>query len=294
MKQQPTLVDSIFIGDRVVDVCGAIGVYCKAMVTGTVPMIEERYPFSRQLECVLCIMGEKRSCLYHAAKSLNTGHIVLENSGEETNPAAMAGELRERGYSVDVIDFTGPVREALRQAGALFAREEMAEKRASRYEKELEEARAAMPRNLDMRVLVLMGLSHPRRPESYLLAELPGGDADELILKPGGCVSVGEALAENGPMGLGFAKLDGLDALAEAAPDMIALVCDASVGQQALHRALLANPALASVPALARQAIFSLPSCSQGAPVGIPGVMRRWTQALAAASQNTATGGTSA
>ena len=282
MKLQPTMADSVFIGDKVVDVCGAVGVYCKAMSTGTVPMIEERYPFSRHMECVLCIMGEKRKLLHYTAKKMSINHIVLENNGSTANPANMADELVDHGYSVDVIDFNGSVSDAIRQAGVIYSRDKLAEKRAAQYEKELEEAQSLMPRDLNKKVLVLMGLSHKNYDRSFLMVENSGGDADELVLKPTGCVSVGDNVATGDTVGLGFTVVDSLEGLDVAAPDVIALLGDAYVPQLTLKKMIAADPDLLKVPAFANQAIFVLPDCSSGAPVKIPGAMLRWAEALGA------------
>ena len=281
MKQQPTLSNSIFIGDKVVDVCSAIGVYCKAMSTSTVPMIEERYPFSKQMECTLCIMGEKRKLLYYTAKKLNINHIVLEENASKPNPAAMADELTALGYTVDIINFNGPLQEAIRQAGAIFGREKIAEQRASQYEKEMAKALPLMPQALNKRVLVLMGLSHKYLDNTYLLVETSGGDADKLILKPTGCFSVGDELAKGDKDGLGVTVIDNLSCLGAANPDIIALLGDPYIPQLAIKRQLAATPKLAEIPAIANQSIFHLPDCSPGAPVNIPNVMRRWAEALA-------------
>lgn len=279
-KKYPEMMDSIFIGDKAVDVCGALGVYCKAMSTGQVPMIEERYPFSNQMECTHCIATAKRKLLYYTAKKMNINHIVLEKSGGEFDPADMADELRELGYQIDVLDFTESVSVAVRKAGEIFDRQRIAEKVVEKYEREMEEVQAAMPVQLGKRVLVLMGLDNHHGPDTYLLAEQPGGDVDEHILKPSGCTSVGEYVAGDGSSGLGFTVLKNLDNLYEANPDVIALLCDSFVGQTALHKALAADPKLSELPAIKNQEVFSLPLCSPGVPLELPDAMRRWIKAL--------------
>lgn len=280
MKKYPELANSIFIGDKVVDVCGALGVYCKAMSTGKVPMIEEKYPFSHQMECTHCIATAKRKLLYYTAKKMNVNHIVLEKSGGEFDPADMADELRELGYDVDVLDFTESVSAAVLKAGKIFDRERIAEKVVEEYERDMKEIQEAMPAELGKRVLVLMGLANFNRPDMYLLAEQPGGDVDECVLKPSGCTTVGDCVAGDGSSGLGFTVLESLDNLQEANPDVIALLCDSYVGQTFLHKALIENPKFAALPAIENQKIFTLPSCSSGAPLEIPEAIRRWIEVL--------------
>lgn len=279
MQRQPGMVDSIFIGDRVVDVCASIDIYCKAMSTGIVPMIETRYPFSLQMECTLCIMGDKRALLHRTAQKNGLTHVVLEETDSAVNPASMAEELSGQGFVVDVIDFKQGVAGAIRQAGSIFNRQKIAEKRAAQYEKELAEARGMLPRKRQLRVLVLMGLSHHKRRGDYLLVERSGGDVDASVLQPAGCVSVGDHLAQGQWADLGFTLIDTLDALDEAAPDMIALLGDTFVPQKFLQH-YSATHCESTVPALRNHAVFTLPDCSLGAPVAIPDALQRWTAAL--------------
>jgi len=283
MKMYPTLADSIFIGDRVVDVCGELGVYCKAMSTGIIPMIEEVYPFSHQMECTACIATAKRKLLYYTAKKMNVNHIVLEKSGGHLDPADMADELREQGYQIDIVDFTHSVSEAVRQAGELYDRQKLADKVIKRYESSMETALAGLPKDLDKRVLVLMGMSNFEVGAEYLLAEQSGGDVDEYILKPTGCTTVGEHVRGEGSTGLGFTVIDDLEKLGDANPDFIAFLCDSYIPQKAVHKALKANPELADVPAIRDRAFFSLPHCSSGAPLKIPDGIIRWSDALRSA-----------
>ncbi|MUM76735.1 hypothetical protein GKC30_03695 [Pseudodesulfovibrio sp. F-1] len=280
MKNMPIMVNSIFIGDKVVDVCSAIGIYCKAMSTGAVPMIETRYPFSKQMECTLCIMGQKRKLLYSTAKRLETKHIVLEKSGDSNSPSQMSQELRELGYTVDILDFTQSVSAAILQAGEIFGRKKIALERADTYEKEMTKAQDAMPKSLGKKVLVLMGLSHRKASDTYLLVENSEGDIDNLILRPAGCISSGDDLAKGDIRGMGFTVINTLEGLESVAPDVIALLGDTFVPQMAIRRLLVSNPAASHIPAIANQAVFSLPHCSPGAPVSIPESMQRWAEAL--------------
>jgi ABC-type Fe3+-hydroxamate transport system substrate-binding protein len=282
MSKGPTLYNSIFIDDNVADVARALGCYAKAMVGGQVPMVETAFPFAKQLECILCVMGPKRKLLYSAYRRMNISSVVIAHTDSDPNPASIAPELRENGLNVEVIDFTKGVPHAIREAGRVFEREKAAEKLAVAYERDMESVYADQPM-LGRRVLVLLGITNPQRPERYLLLETPGCYLDQSILAPLGCVNAGAAQVSPDTEIVmdGIQIIDGPLDLAAMRPDTIALTGDPLVGQRALRDAVAANPHLRDcVPALKKYEVYSLPHCCSAEPLRFPETFRLWKEAL--------------
>lgn len=285
MKRGPSLLNTIFVGDRVADVARSLGCYPKAMVGGQVPMIETEYPFVCQLDCVLCIMGAKRKMLLNAYRKMDIDYVVLERTGGDPDPSGMAAELEAEGLAVRVLDFTRGLEHAIAEAGGIFGREKEAVKVAAEYGRQLEAAQANLPRP-GKRVLVLLGISRPGAgaQERYLLAETPGGFVDTALLAPLGCENVAGPLlspTEETVMG-GIQLLREFKGLEEANPDAIALTGDPLVGLLALRDFAREHPGQAArIPALRDHAVYALPHCCDANPMSYPHSLALWGQALA-------------
>ncbi|NJB67898.1 ABC-type Fe3+-hydroxamate transport system substrate-binding protein [Desulfobaculum xiamenense] len=282
MLSGPTLLNSIFVGDRVADVARALGCYPKAMIGGQVPMVERAYPFAEQLECILCVMGPKRKLLYKAYEKMGIEYVVLENSGDEPNPASIAPELEAKGLRARTIDFTHGIPHAIEEAGRVFGREKAAAKLLRTYEKDIATIDAPQPA-LGKRVLVLLGIANPEFSRRFLLIEAPGCHLDDVVLRPLGCENVGQPLIDPDREIVmeGVQTIEGPLLLEKIAPDVIALTGDALTGQLAIREALARCPSLAhSVPALKNQAVYALPHCCSAEPLSHPANFGIWKEAL--------------
>jgi ABC-type Fe3+-hydroxamate transport system substrate-binding protein len=282
MKQGPKLLPVIFIGDRVADVARALGCYPTAMIGGQIPMIEKEFPFARQLECVLCVMGSKRKILLHAYKKMQIEYVVIENTKDSPNPASIAPELEAQGLKVAVLDFTRGMEQAIHDAGRIFNMPKKAEKVASDYKVSLEQSLANLPQ-LGKRVVTLLGISNPQRSDSFLLAETPGGYIDSAVLGPLGCINAaGPMLSSTEETVMdGIQLLRSFTGLEEANPDVIALTGDPLVGQRALRSFVQKHPeTAATIPALKKLEIYALPHCCSANPMEYPQALALWKQAL--------------
>lgn len=290
MHTNPQLCNAIFIGDSVLDVGHALGFYPKALIGGQVPLSEKDFPFIRHLECILCVMGPKRKLLLKAYKNIGIERVIIENSNSNPNPASIADALREDGLTVDILDFTQGMDSLFRQAGQIFDCPERAKRVAQKYATAHEDFHQTK-KQLNKRIVVLLGLSRFRSDEHFLLLETPNSYLDHMVLGPLGCSNVGAPLMQEDAM----VALDGiqnittiktLDNLAEAKPDIIALTGDASVGLAALYQATKQNPSLMDeVPALSEHAVFALPHCCSALPASLPYIQKEWANTLSGRSR---------
>jgi len=72
-----------------------------------------------------------------------------------------------------------------------------------------------------------------------------------------------------------------LDGLIKAKPDVIIMTGDAFAVQKVLSAQAKSNPALAMVPAIRNQAIYSLSFYADSSVIEYPAILRQWTVALA-------------
>ncbi len=286
----PQLCNAIFIGDSVLDVGHALGVYPKALIGGQVPLSEKDFPFIKHLECILCVMGPKRKLLLKAYKSMGIERVIIENSHSDPNPAVIADALRADGLAVEILDFTQGADSLFKQAGEIFGCPELAAKVAKKHAKASEHFLQTKPQ-LNKRVVVLLGMSRFDSDEHFLLLETPNSYLDRMVLEPLACTNVGAPLMQEGAMVVldgiqNITSITTLDALAGAKPDVIALTGDASVGLAALHQAMQHNPSLRTeVPALSEHAIFALPHCCSALPASLPHIQREWANTLSGRSR---------
>ncbi len=284
MRINPQMINAVFVGDQLVDTASSLGIYSRAMSTSIIPMIETKYPCCALIECTRCVMTVKHKFFIKIVEKMAVERIVLEDNGNEAlNPASMAGDLRQKGFQVDVVDFSSGILNALAQAGRIFNREKEAQKVVLEYEKDMQAVQALMNRNLGKRVLVLLGITNPHYKDGCLLVEDPDTDVDKKILSPLGCINVGNycmKTSENCPQDTPIRLIDSLEGIQEAAPDIIALTGDPSPAMLALNLFVNTSRDADNVPAIRSQAIFTLPNCNPGEPLSQPKIQKLWCDAL--------------
>ena len=71
-----------------------------------------------------------------------------------------------------------------------------------------------------------------------------------------------------------------LAGLVEANPDVIVMTGNSFAVQSALHEAVKRNPALAGIPALKNDEVYSLPFYCDSGVIEYPAVFKQWQDAL--------------
>ncbi len=277
-------INTALLGDRLVDTARFLGFHPSLMATAHTPMIEIKMPVSRQIECTACVLGAESKAFFGTAKKMGISRVLLErnNNEDEIDASKGADFIRELGFDVEIVDFTQGVENSVKETCRALGVERKAQVYIDRYNKDLEKASSLIPEKLNKRVLVLLGMTNNGFDKEFLLVEEAGG-VNDLILNPSRCLNVGEFIEpdqENKETHF-IRVVEGLSGIVEAAPDMIALTCDASPGLKALNCFASKNPEILKVPAIAKQAVFSLPHCCHTEPMERPAVLEVWAEALA-------------
>ena len=277
-------VNTAFLGDRLVDTARFLGFHPTLMATAHTPMLETKMPVSRQIECTACVLGAESNAFFGTAKKMGINKILLEKNNYKGEVDASEGEgfIRDLGFEVEVLDFTQGIETAVKETGRALGIERKASVYIEKYNKSLEKASSLLPANLDKRILVLLGLVHRDYDNEFLLVEEAGG-VDDFIINPSGCINVSKYIGPDDEQKekQEIRVVNGLSGIIEAAPDMIALTCEAGPGLKALNRIASECSEVRNIPAIKNQAVFSLPHCAHAEPMERPYVLEAWADVLA-------------
>ncbi len=276
------LLHIAFIGDRLVDTACSLGRHPALMATALIPMIEEKFPLTRQIECTACVMDKKQDRFVRLAQKMGIERIFLEKSPDKNlNPATIAPILGQKGFSVRIADFSQGNVQGILNTGTLLELPEAAQKLAQQYKAELYAARQKLPKNTGKKILVLLGIRNPVKQTVYLLVEDHGAVNDE-ILSPAGCENVGQYIREaNGITDTEeICLVHSLQGIDKARPDIIVLTGDPGAGLRAVYQHLRLNPEQKKLPVFAEHQIFSLPHCCAAEPMALPQTLCQWAEML--------------
>lgn len=295
-KAPPERVPIVMVGDRLVNVAWHLGVVPEAMSirgdfwtfgrtlakTTTTILGCPNYIVKKHPEMVPQVLRETGIDTVLVEKTVPFDRIKPQRDPMKLLPVlAKAGVADELGTKIEVIDFTGDLDAAIRQVGAALDREEAAEKLVAKRAEELEAVLDLLPLQGPIpRVVVLDGTFMRETGKAFVRVHLPGAYTDDFLLAPLGAENVGAALAKEGEKG--FAMLPRLDKLAEVQPDVIVMTGDSDAVQRKLAEAVKRNPGMVTaVPALARNAVLSLPAYYDSEVIEYPAVLGRWATAFA-------------
>ncbi|MEF2232136.1 MAG: ABC transporter substrate-binding protein [Pseudodesulfovibrio sp.] len=287
----PERIPVVMVGDRLVDVAAALGVLPEGMaVRASMWPAAQSYKYAAQLlGCPNYVTRKHPEAVAAFMKQRGIRRLILEKSEKfclympKVNPAGVAELVRDvPGVTVEYVDFTQGVPQAVIQAAKLLGREAQGKAVAEAYEKAMQAVEKGLPaQGLGRRVLVLNGMYASASGKVFVRLEAPGGYTDQYILAPLGCVNAASALmTDTMQVSKGHVSLSRLKGLAKAAPDVIALTGDPYAVQRALHEAIKDDPALADMPAIRNGEVYVLPFYGDSDVLEYPQIFRQWQQAL--------------
>lgn len=286
----PEKINAVMIGDRLVDVALNLGVLPRGMSVrcSMWPKCRDVKLASQVLGCPKCLIDKQPKKLAAFMREQGINRLILEKSSQfclyrKIDPLKAAGLVKDLpGVSVEYVDFTGGVADAIRQAAALLGREARGEKLAESYGASMKKVEQLLPSaGLGKRVVVLNGVYSPDTGKSFIRVEAPGGYTDQYILTPLGCTNAaGAMIPDSVKISKGHTSSRKLAGLLKASPDVIAITGNGYAVQQALHKAVAADPRLGEIPALRNGAVFTLPFYGDSSVIEYPQIFRQWAAAL--------------
>ncbi len=291
----PQKIDAIIVGDKVVDIAYNLGVLPRAMsVRGSLWEMAPKLRVSSQiLGCPMFTTVRNKQTIPEALKRYGVNRVIVGKTDvfclykPEVKPESIAEILKDADVTIEYVDFTKGLESAVREVARLTGREDRVEALLAKYRKDLAEARERMPKNSGKKVLILNGIFQQSTGKVSLRVEAPGLYSDRFFLDPMGCTNVGDVFKPaDGSMVKGYypvrKKKGGLvlDPLLKANPDIIVITGNAWAVQKALADFMKANPALADVPAIKKQAIFHLPLYVDSSVLEFPKILLQWALAL--------------
>ncbi len=287
----PKRIKAVMVGDRLVDVALALGVIPEGMSVRASfwsRAVELRLA-SQILGCPNCVVKKKPNAVPGFMKKRGISRLILERSTKfclymkDVMPENVTPLVRDvPGITIEYVDFTKGVPEAIVQAGKLFGAEEKAREVAEKYAKDMKSVEATLPaKGLGRNVLILNGTYFADRGKPFVRVEAPGGYTDQYILEPLGCTNAAAPLvSESTKVSKGHFNGGRLSDLATANPDVIVATGDAFAVQLALRDALERKPELAKVPAVRNGRIYALPFYSDASVLEYPAIFKQWSTAL--------------
>jgi ABC-type hemin transport system substrate-binding protein len=296
MKAPPLeKINVIIIGDRVVDIAYNLGVLPKAMsVRGSLwPMANKLKAVSHILGCPNCIVKNK-DILPGACDKFGVTRIIIEKSDPyciykpEVKPENIVPIMAGKGVTIETVDFTNGLGQAVRRTAELLHRQDKADAVMQKYRQQLAAVQAKLPKEKSGRkVVIINGTYQPATGKSMLRVEAPGGYADRFLLEKLGCVNAGDSFKPaDGKAAKGHyavrKKKTGLvlDPLIASDPDVIVMTGDAFAVQKALADYGTSHPSLAQVKAIKNMALYALPAYVDSGVLEYPGILQKWALVL--------------
>jgi len=291
----PERIKAVMIGDRVVDIAYNLGVLPEAMsVRASLwPMADKLKTVSQPIGCPKCITTARKNSVPDTLKNRGISQVIIEKNKEyclfapDVKPENVVPLLSNSGADIAYVDFSAGVESAIRQTAKLLDRAAQGEELASRYVKELDAVKAALPESARGKsVVVINGTYQADTGKSMLRVEAPNFYADRFLLTPLGCSNAGDAFREHGEISNGHypvRKIKGqadLSPLLKADPDIIIMTGDALGVQQALHHEIAHNPEFLNLKAVRNLKIYSLPGYIDSSVIEYPQILRKWAVAL--------------
>ena len=290
-KKAPDKIKAIMIGDRLVDVSFNLGVLPEAMSVrcSMWPMCKQLLNASQVLGCPKCIVDRIPNIVPDTAKKRGIKRIIIEKHPNfciykpEVKPANVVPLVKGMDLTIEYADFSQGLESAIRQTARLLGCQSKADALIDSYNKALAKAKSGLPRaGLGKKIVIINGTYQRSTGKTFLRIEVPGGYSDRFLLRPLGCINVGNTLMPaNKKINKGHFMIRKLDALIQAKPDVIVMTGNAFAVQKALAAQIKKNPALAQVPAIKNASVYSLTRYVDSSVIEYPAILRQWTAALA-------------
>jgi hypothetical protein len=283
-------VEIIMIGDRLVDVAYSLGVVPAAMSVrcSMWPMCDSLKATVQVLGCPDCLFKKKAAPLVAFAGQHGIKRVLIEKSAPfceyvpDLKLENIAFLLEDKGFEIEIVDFTKGLHGAVRQTAKLLNCAGKADQILQQYNTAMGKTHHKIEgKQFAQKAVLLRGTYQAGTGKAFLRIEAPGGYADRFLLKPLGIENVGGSMVSSGQKPVkGHIIIRKLDGLAVVAPDVIVMTGDSLAVQKALAEALKKNPALAEVPAIRDHAIFTLPGYIDAGVMEYPHILQRWVEVL--------------
>jgi ABC-type Fe3+-hydroxamate transport system substrate-binding protein len=274
-------VNAIFISDKIAGIAYRLGVvpvaYCARCCW---PMVQKELSTVKRLGCYRCASVESvlKTAEEHKVKLVlvEPGCPSIFRKGWDWNKK-FGEPLKEKGYNVQLIDFSKGVPRAIIDIGKALGKEEKARKLADDYTEHLKNVRSKIHTpGKNKKILILKGSG--RR---GIQVEAPGGYTDRFLLEPLGCVNVGNVLkGDNTQVKIGHFNLESWQAVARVNPDIIVKCGNPYPVERGLARALKKYPELSEVTAIKKHAVYTLPAYIDSSVTQYPRVLSTWIDAI--------------
>ncbi len=258
------LEDTVFIGDRVLDVANMLRIMPK-FASARFSQWDKSFCFkTKRLGCPNKTTRIKKDIIPNLIDKKGVKKIVVEKTDnycllmKQVNPMDIMDIIKNKDVNVTVIDFSKSEREGIIQTAKYLGKEKEGIKIANNYEKELKKAKESMKGiKKEKRVVVLKAFTDRKTKKFVLNGEAKGFYTDKFFLDAFGAKNVSDLMnKDNKKLFKGGFPIADLENLIEVNPDVIILLGNKiEKVKEKLLKLIAKNPKFTSIPAIKNNAI---------------------------------------
>ncbi len=278
-KKQPkkeiiVLEDTVFIGDKILDVANTLGVMPKFASARFSQWPNAATFETKKLGCPNRVTQKVKDVVPKLIDEQGVKRIVVEKPKKDkgqycllvkkVDPMDIIEIVKGKDVEITVIDFSKGDRDGIIATAKYLGKEAEGKALANKYEKEMKAAKEAMksvPKGKN--VVVLEGIFHNKMKKLFMFAESKGFYTDTIFLEPFGAKNVTDMLnVQNRKIMKGAFEVTSKDlkAMVKANPDIIIVYGNGQKQiKETLAKLAAEDPKFANIPAIKNNKIVNLP-----------------------------------
>ncbi len=282
LQQAPVFI----IGDKILDITRALGYAPLALGTQCTSKAARR--FGSQSIAAGCPgkLFRNNSTSFNAfCKKHNLSHLVIEkrmtlcSSSNETFSEKLG---IDKGITISQIDFSQGIPQAIEETAQVLGCPQKGKRLAARYAKRLASVQAGLTPSLHgKRVLILYGTYNRTNAKAFVQAQGSAGPEQQILNDLGMMNAAAQMAANPSDLPKRSFMVTRLKHLEKARPDYIVILGHTFAAQKELSRWVQRHPQHTHlVPAIANNAIFTLPPVGNRGLLRYPETLKLWNWAM--------------
>ncbi len=273
-KEITVLEDTVFVGDKILDVANTLGVMPK-FASARFGQWPNSFSFeTKKLGCPNRVTRKAKDVVPKLIDEQGVKRIVVEKPKKDkgqycllvkkVDPMDIIEIVKGKDVEITVIDFSKNDRDGIIATAKYLGKEAEGKALADKYEKEMKAAKESMksvPKGKN--VVVLQGIFQKQKERLFMFAESKGFYTDMIFLEPFGANNVSDMLnVQNRDIMKGSFEVTvkDLKAMVKANPDIIIVYGNGQKQiKEALAKLAAEDPKFANIPAIKNNKIVSLP-----------------------------------
>ncbi len=288
-KNVVVLEDTVFIGDRILDIANTVGVMPKYAAARYSQWPKSKSFKTQKLGCPNRVLRKQKQTIPNLIDNEGVKKIVIEDTGQyclfvkDISLSEIYEIVKGKDVEITVFDFKDGNKKGIIELSKYLGKEKEGIALADKYEKEMAEAEASMKTVKKGKKVVVFKCFLDKEDNLIVLAESPDFYTDRIFLNDFGAVNVSLKLnTKNDDYSHGFFQVSDLTPLTKANPDII-ILHGPDKGKKRIKeefkKLAKSNEEFAKIPAIKNKAIAdSLPLYIGNDVADGPRMIKRWVK----------------